>query len=90
MAMSLPPSQMPSSPPKPWWKFPIVWMVIAGPVLVVIAGVVTAVIAWRNVDPVLDVAPPSASQPAEVPAMQGRNKAAEISVQPPSGDSGKR
>jgi hypothetical protein len=67
----------------PWWRLPIVWMVIAGPAIVVVAAIGTAVVAVRNVDPVLDT---SKDQPnltrAEVPAMQGRNHAAEQSHQP--------
>jgi hypothetical protein len=39
---------------KPWWKFGHVWLVLAGPAIVVIAGVVTAVIAISDPDPVID------------------------------------
>jgi hypothetical protein len=38
----------------PWWKFGHVWMVIAGPVIVVIASVATFYIAHKGMDPVLD------------------------------------
>ena len=31
--------------PAPWWKYGHVWLVIAGPAAVVVAGIVTAVIA---------------------------------------------
>ncbi|MDR2326646.1 MAG: FixH family protein [Acidovorax sp.] len=41
-------------PGKPWWKFPHVWLVIAGPALVVVAGLVTFWIAVHNPDPVVD------------------------------------
>lgn len=68
--------------PEPWWRFPIVWMVIAGPALVVVAGIVTAVIAWRGADPVLTVSAAPMSRAGEAPAMQGRNKAAENAVRP--------
>ena len=54
----------------PWWKFGHVWLVIAGPAAVVIAGLATAWIAVRHPDPVL------APEQALVPAVQGRNHAA--------------
>lgn len=38
---------------EPWWKFGHVWLVLAGPALVVVAGLVTAYIAMRAPDPVL-------------------------------------
>ncbi len=40
-------------PPSPWWRFPIVWLVIGGPAVVVVASIVTAVVAWRGADDVL-------------------------------------
>ncbi|HEX5372873.1 MAG TPA: nitrogen fixation protein FixH [Aquabacterium sp.] len=69
---------------QPWWTFPIVWMVIGGPAIVVVAGITTAVIAWKHVDPVLDTSAPRAQalQPNEVPALLGRNRAAENAVTP--------
>ncbi|WP_027017218.1 FixH family protein [Comamonas composti] len=39
---------------KPWWKFGHVWLVLAGPAIVVVAGVVTAMIAMHDADPVID------------------------------------
>lgn len=62
--------------PKPWWRYPIVWMVVGGPMAVVVAGISTAVIAYRNVDPVMDISQPT-SQASLKPAMQGRNLAAD-------------
>jgi hypothetical protein len=37
----------------PWWKFGHVWLVIAGPVIVVIAGFITLWLAIRAPDPVV-------------------------------------
>lgn len=37
----------------PWWRYGHVWLVLAGPILVVIACFVTAFIAMRHPDPVL-------------------------------------
>ena len=39
---------------KPWWKFAHVWLVIAGPAIVVVAGLVTFWIAVHGADPVVD------------------------------------
>ncbi len=58
----------------PWWRLPIVWMVIGGPAAVVVAGFATLAIAIANPDPVISVAP--AATAADVPAVQGRNHAA--------------
>jgi hypothetical protein len=37
-----------------WWQFGHVWMVIAGPAIVVVASCVTFYIAAKGMDPVLD------------------------------------
>lgn len=71
--------------PAPWWKFGYVWMVIAGPALVVVAGFFTLYLAVRFPDPVISddydrtgleinrtLDNPSASL---APAVQGRNHA---------------
>lgn len=73
----------PESRPAPWWKFPIVWLVVSGPLLVVIAGLSTVYIAYTHVDPVLDTSDATERTPLkELPAMQGRNKAAEKAMGP--------
>ena len=38
----------------PWWKFGHVWLVLAGPAVVVVAGIITVVIAARGADPIVD------------------------------------
>lgn len=77
-------SAMPNSP-QPWWRYGHVWLVIAGPALVVVAGLVTAWIAVRQQDPVLaqdyyrqglEINKTLAKQGALAPAMQARNHAA--------------
>ncbi len=79
-----------AAPAEPWWRFGIVWLVIGGPLAVVIASVVTAVIAWRHIDPVItpqrpgtelqragdDVPAPADPKDALAPAMRARNHAA--------------
>lgn len=42
------------SPSIPWWRVPHMWLVVGGPLVVVVAGIVTAVIAISGADPVLN------------------------------------
>ena len=72
-AMSRPESAD-EQPVAPWWREPMVWLVISGPLVVVVAGVVTAVIAVRGADPVIKAEPDSRFE--SQPAVQGRNHAA--------------
>jgi hypothetical protein len=69
---------------KPWWKYGHVWLIIAGPLAVVVAGFVTLVIAIRIPDPVvaedyyrrgLDINKTLATEKdlQLAPAMQARN-----------------
>ena len=58
-----------------WWPEPMMWLVVGGPLTVVIAAIGTAVIAIKNVDPVLDTR-------AGQPAVQGRNHAATPPAKP--------
>lgn len=85
---------IPPLPPAPWWRHGHVWLLIAGPAAVVVAGLATAWIAVANVDPVLtgDVyrqgaaqrrAPVGADQKSLAPALQGRNHAATPPAGPP-------
>ncbi|CAD5365886.1 conserved hypothetical protein [Rubrivivax sp. A210] len=60
--------------PTAWWRLPIVWLVIGGPALVVVASFVTLGLAIRHPDPVLVA--PSVANGADAPAMQARNHAA--------------
>lgn len=72
----------------PWWKVPMVWLVVGGPLSVVVASIATAVIAWKHIDPVIttasqgeirpgdNMAPKLSPKDALAPAQQGRNHAA--------------
>ncbi|MBI3101863.1 MAG: FixH family protein [Burkholderiales bacterium] len=75
-----------SSTPSPWWRHGHVWLVIAGPLVVVVASFVTLWLAIRSPDPVvaddyyrrgIDInrrlQEPDKSL---VPALKGRNHAA--------------
>jgi hypothetical protein len=70
----------------PWWKFGHVWLVISGPVTVIIAGFFTLYLAVSGVDPVIDTRMhrngmafnphPSQATGNLAPAQQARNHAA--------------
>jgi uncharacterized protein len=53
---------------EPWYRHGMVWLVIAGPAAVIVAGFATLAIAVLNPDPVL--------RTVETPAVQARNHAA--------------
>ncbi|MEO5660636.1 MAG: nitrogen fixation protein FixH [Polaromonas sp.] len=71
---------------QPWWKFGHVWMVIAGPAVVVVASFITLYLAIKTPDPVdtsygrgsasQAAKPDSPTPPNMAPAMQARNHAA--------------
>jgi uncharacterized protein len=65
-----------SKEPSVWWREPMVWLVIAGPLSVVVASLVTAVIAWRGADPLVSDPPDQRNAPALAPAVKARNHAA--------------
>ena len=39
---------------KPWWKFGYVWMVIGGPLVVIVASFITLYFAIQTPDPVIE------------------------------------
>jgi hypothetical protein len=61
-------------PTLPWWRVPMVWLVIGGPAAVVVASFVTLGMALSHPDPVLVEAAPADN--AHVPAVTARNHAA--------------
>lgn len=76
----------PNPTASPWWKYGHVWLLIAGPAAVVVAGVATIVIAVQRPDPVVDAdyyrrgieinKTLAAGDKSHLPALQGRNHAA--------------
>lgn len=68
--------------PTSWRHEPMMWLVIGGPALVVVAAVATAVIATRGADPVLPTERVAAAR-ADAPAMQARNHAATATLAVP-------
>ncbi|HKX95286.1 MAG TPA: nitrogen fixation protein FixH [Methylibium sp.] len=65
---------VPDRPALPWWRVGMVWLVLAGPVAVIAAGIATAVIAVNSADTVVRVPPQAAG--AYEPAQKARNHAA--------------
>jgi len=73
-------------PAPPWWKFGHVWLVLAGPIIVVIAGFITLYLAVSRPDPVIsqdgsrkgiEINRTLEADPASLaPAVQARNHAA--------------
>jgi len=45
--------QQQTSDPQPWWQYGHVWLIIAGPAAVIVAGFITLAIAIRMPDPVV-------------------------------------
>jgi hypothetical protein len=64
----------PEASERSWWREPMLWLVIGGPLTVVIAATVTAVIAWRGADALEPMDPPTASA-SQSPSMQAAVKA---------------
>lgn len=70
----------------PWWKFGHVWLVIAGPAVVVVASFITLFLALRSSDPVvtedyyrkgIEINKTLEASPSSLaPALQARNHAA--------------
>lgn len=77
---------------QPWWKFGHVWLVVAGPVIVVVASFITLYLAVTRPDPVLDenyyqkgveINKSMVDDPKSLaPAMKARNHAATGVPQP--------
>ena len=65
------------NPTLPWWRVPTVWLVISGPALVVVASMVTLVLAIRGGDVPLREARESSAPRADAmtPAAKARNHA---------------
>ena len=65
---------------KPWWHYPMVWLVVGGPAIVVVASLVTAVVAYRGADEVLTETASARDVPVRptsmTPAEKARNHAA--------------
>lgn len=47
-------NMIPTTQSRPWWRYGHVWLVIAGPALVVVASFITAYLVVVGQDPVVD------------------------------------
>jgi hypothetical protein len=87
--LATPPATTSESPSVvPWWRFTMVWLVIAGPATVVLASLASAFVAWHHGDPVVTMSRPGTAQAADdvdtpadpksmlAPALKARNHAA--------------
>lgn len=83
----------PSRAPRPWWSYGHVWLLIAGPAIVVVAGFFTFYLAARHPDPVLSTQPAVISPVgqgdgiSQAPAVQARNHTATGNLPSPHGTS---
>ena len=66
-------TRRPWGPSAPWWRHRMMWLVVGGPLAVVVAALATAVIAVRGADTVITDTQPAGSA---TPAVQARNHAA--------------
>jgi hypothetical protein len=72
-------------PTAPWWKFGHMWLVVGGPVVVVIASFITLYLAMTKIDPVvsedyyrkgIEINKTLGNETNLAPALQARNHAA--------------
>lgn len=78
--------QAPGPVTLPWWRERMLWLVLGGPLVVIMASFVTLALALSHPDPVLSTAQSarteaagatgSAVDPSRLPAQQARNHAA--------------
>lgn len=74
------PSDKALEDPEPWWRFGLVWMVWAGPAVVVLASFVSMALALRTPDPVVVQ---DTDKPSQTAATMARNHAATgVKIQP--------
>lgn len=94
------PAAGPAATRRPWFREPIMWLVVGGPLVVVVASLITVWIAVRHADTVLpkEAAPARVAEPRQdlpheerlqaekalLPAQQARNHA--VSPTLPKGD----
>ncbi len=72
----------PAAAPEPWWRVKAMWLVVGGPLVVVLGCIVTVTLAIRHPDPVLDKAAYE-RELADARALSGpEREAALIKLQP--------
>ena len=77
----------PDASHRPWWREPMMYLVLGGPAVVVVAAIATGVIAWNGADPVVSEyiensgrasAQEKAVDSSQLPAQKARNHAATL------------
>ena len=67
---------------RPWWRYPLVWLVVAGPAWAITAGMATVYLALSHPDPVvtpdyyrkgIEINRELANNKMQLPAMAARN-----------------
>ncbi len=71
-------ADIPSTPTPRWWRFGMVWLAFGLPASAVIASTLSAVIAIRHADPLVDDHRLAAHQPAEQSAEGAATLPAEL------------
>jgi len=72
----------PADKPAPWWRERMMWLVVGGPSLVIVACIATLTLAIRFPDPVIETKARLSADSAEAqgaalqPAIKARNHAA--------------
>ncbi len=73
----MPANPLMTVPTPPWWRERMMWLVVGGPLAVVVAALVTAAIAVHGADVVvLSPVHRAGAATADTPAVQARNHAA--------------
>ena len=75
-------SALPTVPVKPWWRYPIVWLVVGLPASAVVAATASGIIAASHADPVVEeyragMRHQAAAEPIERGAAHGAQEPAE-------------
>jgi uncharacterized protein len=73
MKMNQPVAASVHSPPA-WWQVGMLWLVLGGPAVVVLASFATLALAIAHPDPLTES--PAATSASQLPAVQARNHAA--------------
>jgi uncharacterized protein len=69
-------NEVPSKTNRPWWREPMMYLVVGGPLAVIVASFVTLGLALRYPDPPVQTRQVVADEAGQQPAVTARNHAA--------------
>lgn len=69
-------TEAPTTTGRSWWREPMMYLVVGGPLTVIIASFFTLALALRHPDPPVQTRQVSADAPNQQPAVTARNHAA--------------